>query len=65
MNDGIFLRGGADGYFGAYTRDAVVIYQTRRGLPATGAVDQATATAMGLCYRDQPPAGIAGLDDGR
>ena len=52
IDAGIFLRGGADGIFGAYTRGAVVTYQHQRGLPASGVVDEATAVAMGL-YR--PP----------
>ena len=48
MNAGIYLRGGADGIFGQYTRAAVALFQAQRGLPATGIVDNATAQAMGL-----------------
>lgn len=54
MNDSIYLRGGADGYFGSYTAAAVRTYQSRRGLTQTGAVDQATAGAMGLCASGTP-----------
>ena len=54
MNAGIFLRGGADGVFGAQTRAAVQIFQRHYGLPATGVVDTATAQAMGL-YTPPPP----------
>ena len=55
MNDGIYLRGGADGIFGVYTRAAVATYQSRRGLAATGAVDDGTAAAMGLCRLGPAP----------
>ena len=55
MNDAIYLRGGADGIFGPYTAAAVATYQSRRGLPAIGAVDNATAAAMGLCTTATPP----------
>ena len=58
MNAGIYLRGGADGVFGSYTKAAVSTYQSRRGLPATGVVDAATAQAMGLFQGGTtPPAG--------
>ena len=59
MNDGIYLRGGADGIYGPYTAAAVATYQSRRGLPASGAVDDATAAAMGLCTTATPPAPVA------
>ena len=59
MNDAIYLRGGADGIYGPYTAAAVATYQSRRGLPATGAVDDATAAAMGLCTTTTPPAPVA------
>jgi peptidoglycan hydrolase-like protein with peptidoglycan-binding domain len=38
--------GPADGIFGAKTTTALKAFQTSIGLPATGAVDQATATAL-------------------
>ncbi len=43
---GITVRGGADGAFGPMTRAAVVDFQTRRGLSASGAIDQPTADAL-------------------
>jgi peptidoglycan hydrolase-like protein with peptidoglycan-binding domain len=43
---GINVRGGADGVFGPVTRQAVVAFQSARGLPATGQVDQATSNAL-------------------
>ena len=55
MNAGIFLRGGADGVFGVYTRAAVAKYQQQRGIAPTGVVDEATAIAMGL-YTPPAPA---------
>ena len=59
MNDGIYLRGGADGIYGPYTAAAVATYQSRRSLPASGAVDDATAAAMGLCTTTTPPTPVA------
>jgi len=43
---GVTVRGGADGAFGPMTRAAVVDFQTRRGLSASGVVDQKTADAL-------------------
>lgn len=37
-----------DGQFGALTETAVTTYQTAKGLPATGVVDQATADLLGV-----------------
>jgi peptidoglycan hydrolase-like protein with peptidoglycan-binding domain len=54
MNAGIFLRGGADGVFGAYTQAAVASYQRLRGLPATGLVDETTAIALGVFAPPRP-----------
>ena len=45
---GIPLFGGADGIFGQSTLAALKTYQQRVGLPVTGVVDAATASAMGL-----------------
>lgn len=55
MNDGIYLRGGADGSYGAYTRDAVKAYQSKRGIAASGNVDDVTSAAMGLCSAPPDP----------
>jgi peptidoglycan hydrolase-like protein with peptidoglycan-binding domain len=43
---GITFPGGADGIFGPATANAVKQFQTSRGLPATGRVDQPTADAL-------------------
>jgi len=48
MQAGIFVPGGADGIFGPATEAALKNYQRRKGLPATGRVDGATARALGL-----------------
>jgi murein DD-endopeptidase MepM/ murein hydrolase activator NlpD len=42
------LCGGVDGVFGSCTANAITQFQHSRGLPATGRVDQATGTALGL-----------------
>jgi len=59
MAAGIYLRGGADGIYGSYTMAAVKVYQSRQGLPVTGAVDEATARAMGLCTSSAPTTPVA------
>ena len=38
----------ADGQFGPITAGAVTTYQTAKGLPATGIVNEATATSLGV-----------------
>jgi peptidoglycan hydrolase-like protein with peptidoglycan-binding domain len=43
---GVKVRGGADGIFGPATAAALKEFQTSQGLPATGTVDQATASAL-------------------
>lgn len=48
MNQGIALRGGADGYFGPVTLAAVKTFQTQKGLSATGEVNATTAHLLGL-----------------
>lgn len=46
IDAGITVRGGADGIFGPATSAALKEFQTGQGLPATGSVDEATATAL-------------------
>src|SRR5262245_61269030 len=48
VNQGIAVAGGVDGVFGAGTVKALKQFQSRVGLNATGAVDDATALALGL-----------------
>ena len=43
-----YLKGSADGVFGAKTKSAVVSFQKKNGLIADGVVGKATAQAMGL-----------------
>jgi len=59
LRDGIGLRGGADGVFGAGTRAAVGEFQKRRGLPITGDVDQATMNAITAMTPVAAPAPVA------
>ena len=48
---GVAVNGDADGFYGAVTTDAVRMFQSSVGLPATGVVDRATAIELGLWYR--------------
>jgi peptidoglycan hydrolase-like protein with peptidoglycan-binding domain len=48
INAGITIRGGADGSFGAATATALKAFQTAKGMAASGTVDDATASALGL-----------------
>lgn len=48
--------GPADGVMGARTRAAIVAFQRDRGLPTTGAVDEATAAALRSSLARQAPA---------
>ena len=52
---GIRVRGGADGVFGTATVAAVKDFQTQRGLPATGKVDEATSKEVS----SEGPSGLA------
>lgn len=46
IDAGIHVRGGADGVFGTATQSALKQYQQAKGLPQSGTVDEATATAL-------------------
>jgi peptidoglycan hydrolase-like protein with peptidoglycan-binding domain len=56
MAAGVAVRGGADGVFGSATKSAVSAFQSKKGLPATGTVDEATAAALGLAPSAAPAA---------
>lgn len=43
-----FYNGEIDGIFGPRTRDGLMAYQSRRGIPVTGAIDRDTLRALGL-----------------
>ena len=45
---GVHVVGGADGVFGPGTTRAIAAFQTAKGLGASGALDDATAVALGL-----------------
>ena len=55
---GVTVPGGADGVFGPATKSALTAYQSRSGLATSGALDDATATALGLIA--PAPAAAAG-----
>lgn len=57
---GVKVPGGADGVFGPATKSAVTAFQSRSGIPATGAVDAATAAALGLAQAPAAPAATSG-----
>ncbi|MCY7289655.1 MAG: peptidoglycan-binding protein, partial [Cryobacterium sp.] len=62
LKAGITLAGGADGVFGAATTGAILTFQRREGLPATGRVDQATADRVGNAAAPAPtPPSSAGV----
>ena len=48
INNGIIVKGGADGAFGVATTVALGSYQSRNGLSVTKVLDHATAFALGL-----------------
>jgi murein DD-endopeptidase MepM/ murein hydrolase activator NlpD len=58
-NAGLVVRGGIDGMFGFGTASTIQSFQTAKGLPATGKLDPATATALGLIAPVAPPAPVA------
>lgn len=53
---GVNLSGGVDGIYGNGTKQAVVTFQQRNNIPATGVVDTATAIALGLIAAPAPAA---------
>jgi peptidoglycan hydrolase-like protein with peptidoglycan-binding domain len=59
---GISFAGGADGVFGAATAGAILAFQRREGLSATGKIDQATADRLGAAAAPAPaPPSAAGV----
>ena len=59
---GISFAGGADGVFGAATAGAIMAFQRREGLPATGKLDQVTADRLGSAPAPAPaPPSAAGV----
>lgn len=64
MRAGIPVTGGADGVFGAATRAAVVAFQSREGLTASGTVDDPTAQALGLVASAAAASSMEGLSLG-
>lgn len=51
---GIPVKGGIDGMFGSGTTTSIAQFQTAKGLPATGVLDVATASALGLIAAPTP-----------
>lgn len=56
---GVTLPGGVDGFFGRGTTAALSAFQSSRGLAVTGAIDTATATALGLAVPASSPQATA------
>jgi len=48
INNGVTVKGGADGAFGVATTVALATFQSRKGLPVSRTLDHATAFALGL-----------------
>lgn len=64
VDAGVDLAGGADGVYGNDTMVAVAEFQRRAGdLQVTGAVDLATAEALGVLEDDAPPAEVGARTD--
>jgi len=60
INNGVTVKGGADGAFGVATTVALGTFQGRKGLPVTKTLDHATAFALEL-VDDAPPAPVAAV----
>ena len=60
INNGVTVKGGADGSFGVATTVALGTYQSRKGLPVTKSLDHATAFSLGL-VDVAPPAPVAAV----
>ena len=58
-NAGMVVRGGIDGMFGSGTTSTIQAFQTSKGLPVTGILDVATASALGLIAPAPAPAPVA------
>ncbi len=58
INNGVVVKGGADGAFGLATTVALASYQSRKGLPVTRVLDHATAFSLDL-VSVAPPALVA------
>ena len=56
INNGVSVKGGADGRFGLATSIAIGKFQSAKGLNVTRAVDEATAIALGLLAAPAPKA---------
>ena len=56
LKAGMSFAGSADGVFGASTAGAILAFQRREGLSATGKVDQATADRLGSVAAPAPAA---------
>jgi peptidoglycan hydrolase-like protein with peptidoglycan-binding domain len=56
---GIGVKYGVDGYFGSATQASVRAFQRYKGLPVTGVVDAATATALGFAQPAPAPSAAA------
>lgn len=59
VSRGISLAGGVDGVYGNGTKRAVAAFQKKSNLPESGAVDNATAVALGLIAAPAPAAPTA------
>lgn len=62
ISAGIAVAGGADGLFGPATRRALLQFQEKEGLPASGEVDDATAVALGLASAPPTSSGTAAVN---